>query len=143
MFYKLALSNVTLFNHDGAFFFFFFFSNMTFLSFLLSVSPRMALPLRNQSLLVGHKLNLTCSVAGDPFPTVAWLKDNSTIPSRIQLSPWNRSLVISNVGINDEGTYTCQAENRAGRASSTAHVEVKGLRNFYSSSQCAKSESLH
>ena len=116
---------------------------MTFLSLLLSVSPRIALPLKNQSLLVGHKLNLTCSVAGDPFPTVAWLKDNSTIPSRIQLSSWNRSLVISDVQINDEGTYTCQAENRAGSTSSTAQVEVKGLENFYLSSQCAKNESLH
>ena len=88
--------------------------------------PFVSQELRNVTLLNGGRLNLTCSVGGDPIPRIYWTKDGDSHIPRAQLSQRNSTLVIPSVQIADEGRYECSAESRAGRDNSTAYVEVRG-----------------
>ncbi|XP_029988074.1 hemicentin-1 [Sphaeramia orbicularis] len=59
---------------------------------------------------VGHTVELPCVVQGFPEPLLTWTKDGQRYP----VSP-DGSLILNNVGLGDEGTYTCTATNTAGR----------------------------
>ena len=61
---------------------------------------------------------------GDPFPVVYWLKNGTNSIPRAHLSADNRTLVIHDVDISEDGVYTCVTMNRAGNHSSSAIVGV-------------------
>ena len=99
--------------------------------FLRTVAPSILSPLQNVTLLRGERLNLTCSVDGDPLPTVQWTKDgNTSIPSA-QFTQGNSILVIASVQIPDEGLYECTARSRARVDSSKANVKVQGTPSIH------------
>ena len=52
--------------------------------------------------------------------------------SRAEFSNRNKTLVIKNVTVEDEGSFTCFSVNRAGNDSSSVHVEVNGIYLFIS-----------
>ena len=87
-------------------------------------------PLKDISLLVTSKLNLTCDVKGDPAPSVLWLKDESDVIPRAVFLQKNKTLVIYSVEIADEGRYKCVLRNRAGNTTHEAYVEIKGTLGF-------------
>uniref|UniRef100_A0A3B3BIE7 Hemicentin 1 n=1 Tax=Oryzias melastigma TaxID=30732 RepID=A0A3B3BIE7_ORYME len=58
---------------------------------------------------VGHTVDLPCVVKGVPEPAVTWTKDLK----KYQASP-DGSLLLKTVTLEDEGTYTCTASNKAG-----------------------------
>ena len=79
----------------------------------------------------GQSVSLECQIEGKPKPTVTWLKDgvevNSTGDSRItasnNLNTW--TLAITQLNRNDEGSYTCQANNSLQTiTSATANLTV-------------------
>lgn len=70
---------------------------------------------------VGHPVELLCVVQGFPEPTLTWTKDGRSYP----LSP-DGSLVLSHVGLDDEGTYTCTASNAAGEDEAQVQLLVQG-----------------
>ena len=50
--------------------------------------------------------------------------------SRAEFSNRNKTLVIKNITVEDEGSFTCFSVNRAGNDSSSVHVEVNGIYLF-------------
>lgn len=78
-------------------------------------------------ILAGNTLNETCAVSGDPFPFVYWSKDGQEISSGAEMLNNNRTLIVRNTDIPDEGLYKCVAENRAGNDSISFKVEVRGM----------------
>ena len=102
--------------------------NERFVTFYFSilVPPRFISPLRNTSVLINTTLNLTCEITADPEASIHWLKDDSENITRAIISQGNASLIIHNVELGDEGRYKCVVENRAGRATSEAYIEITG-----------------
>ncbi|XP_005733181.1 hemicentin-1 isoform X1 [Pundamilia nyererei] len=69
---------------------------------------------------VGHPVELPCVVKGFPKPVLIWTKDGRRYP----VSP-DGSLALTNVGLDDEGTYTCAATNTAGRDEARVQLVVQ------------------
>ncbi|MED6295213.1 hypothetical protein CHARACLAT_029366, partial [Characodon lateralis] len=69
---------------------------------------------------VGHQVELACVVAGVPEPTLSWTKDNRSYP----VSPYG-SLILMDIKLDDEGIYTCTANNNAGQDQARVKVQVQ------------------
>ncbi|CAL8343147.1 unnamed protein product [Lota lota] len=82
---------------------------------------------------VGEQLTLACAARGYPSPTVTWRRqDGRQVPARVDshgraMRPGERNLVIQSVWLDDEGLYTCEAENQFGSIKSEARITVTGL----------------
>ena len=64
---------------------------------------------------------MTCKVVeGRPEPRITWLKNNT-------LQRESLSLFFSNITKEDEGWYTCKAENEAGISTKDIDITVKGV----------------
>lgn len=59
--------------------------------------------------------------SGVPEPTLTWTRDGKSY----QVSG-DGSLVLRDVGLDDEGTYTCTATNTAGRHEAQVQLLVQG-----------------
>ena len=72
---------------------------------------------RSVTIVRGDNVTFSCSVVGNPTPSVVWEKDrrdlNVTGNSRFNLSSRsnNHSLEIAEVHRSDSGKYRCVAEN--------------------------------
>ena len=72
---------------------------------------------RNVTIVRGDNVTFSCSVVGNPTPSVVWEKDrrdqNVTGNSRFNLSSRsnNHILEIAEVHRSDSGQYRCVAEN--------------------------------
>ncbi|GLD49762.1 hemicentin-1, partial [Lates japonicus] len=69
---------------------------------------------------VGHPVELPCVVRGVPEPTLTWTKDGKNYPVS-----HDGSLALRNVGLDEEGTYTCTATNTAGRDEARVQLLVQ------------------
>ena len=87
------------------------------------------MPLENLKATEGQPTQLDARVSGIPEPEVAWLKNDHPIPTGERIHAEKdgdlHSLKISDVDIEDEGTYICQARNPAGTATSMADLNVE------------------
>ena len=64
---------------------------------------------------------MTCKVVeGRPEPRITWLKNNT-------LQRESLSLFFSKITKEDEGWYTCKAENEAGISTKDIDISVKGV----------------
>ncbi|KFM64746.1 Roundabout-like protein, partial [Stegodyphus mimosarum] len=82
------------------------------------------------TVLTNADVSFPCKVGGDPPPSVSWRRKDGKMPvGRSQISN-ERSLVIKNVDIVDEGTYVCEAENSVGMISSEVTLTVHSRPNF-------------
>ena len=97
-------------------------------------TPVFIMPLENQTATEGQPMQLDVRVSGIPEPEVSWIKDDRPVRIGERIHAEEKgdlfSLKISDVDIEDEGTYTCQATNAAGTATSKAelNVECKGIK---------------
>jgi len=96
---------------------------------------------KSRVLVEGESLQLECRTWGYPLPQVKWTRlsrwDSSSVDivsgGRITLdnidSVVNARLTISDMSINDYGTYTCVAHNGIGNQSDSEAilVRVKGI----------------
>ncbi|KAJ8413768.1 hypothetical protein AAFF_G00063660 [Aldrovandia affinis] len=82
---------------------------------------------------IGENVTLPCVARGFPSPVVTWHGlDGQLIPTRpnrnsgtLQLE--SGALLIQSVWLDDEGLYTCEAENQFGSIRTEARVTVSGL----------------
>lgn len=70
---------------------------------------------------VGHPVELPCMAGGVPEPTLTWARDGKRYPVSA-----DGSLVLRDVGLGDEGTYTCTATNTAGNDEAQVQLLVQG-----------------
>ncbi len=72
-------------------------------------------------LFEGDSAKLLCNVTGDSY-VITWSKANGILTSSHAVH--GKILRISNVDINDQGTYFCSASNNQGVAQGSATVTV-------------------
>ncbi|XP_033937393.1 hemicentin-1 [Pseudochaenichthys georgianus] len=92
----------------------------TFIDLSVLVPPSIQAGPRVMKVQMGYPVELPCVVRGVPEPTLTWTRDGQ----RFQVSP-DGSLAFRNVGLADEGTYTCIATNTAGRAEARVRLLVQ------------------
>ncbi|CAH0746151.1 unnamed protein product [Diatraea saccharalis] len=75
----------------------------------------------------GDKVTFTCKVQGVPTPRISWYKDNFdlTISENVFLDNNNETLKILEVSEDDEGTYSCEAENIEGIIKISAILSIR------------------
>ncbi|XP_018420477.1 PREDICTED: roundabout homolog 3 [Nanorana parkeri] len=78
----------------------------------------------NQVVLADDVVDFSCEVQGDPVPTARWRKEEGELPrGRFEIRSDN-TLRISRVTSEDEGTYTCIAENSVGKSEVSGSLGV-------------------
>ncbi len=66
-----------------------------------------------------------CEVTGNPEPKVTWLRQNSSLVADKRVVPSRGGLMITDVTSQDEGEYTCEAENILGESSASFTLTVQ------------------
>ena len=79
------------------------------------------------TMLEGDKLTLTCKT-NEVTSQITWKKNNVLKIPRANITENDDSsiLVIEKVEVSDSGKYSCQALNKAGAASSSVDIEIRG-----------------
>lgn len=79
------------------------------------------------SMTVKEKQNVTlpCKATGFPPPIITWYKDDNVLEERRKHFK-KRNLEIKNILYDDNGIYTCTAENMLGRVQLSVNLTVKG-----------------
>ncbi|XP_063291497.1 roundabout homolog 3 isoform X1 [Pelobates fuscus] len=78
----------------------------------------------NQVVLADDIVDFHCEVQGDPAPTTRWRKEEGELPRGRYEIRSDSTLRISRVNADDEGTYTCVAENRVGKSEASGSLGV-------------------
>ena len=66
-----------------------------------------------------------CTVDGNPVPQVTWSKLNSSLPVGRHVVQSNGGLILKDVRPDDEGVYSCTAENLLGSVNASAKLVVQ------------------
>ncbi|XP_030384550.1 roundabout homolog 2 isoform X2 [Scaptodrosophila lebanonensis] len=98
---------------------------------IVQVKPYFMKEPKDQIMLYGQTATFHCSVGGDPPPKILWKKEEGNIPvSRARILHDEKSLELTNITPNDEGTYVCEAHNNVGQISARATLTVYAPPNF-------------
>ncbi|KAJ1530846.1 hypothetical protein ONE63_005691 [Megalurothrips usitatus] len=90
----------------------------------VAVPPRILTRPTDTTALVGSTVVIRCEVTGDPIPDVLWRRASSSMPlARVHVLP-DGSLRMTGLRLSDSGEYVCDADNRAGAVSASAHLAV-------------------
>uniref|UniRef100_A0A1I7U001 Immunoglobulin I-set domain protein n=1 Tax=Caenorhabditis tropicalis TaxID=1561998 RepID=A0A1I7U001_9PELO len=82
--------------------------------------------------VVGESLRLKCPVLGHPTPTIVWMKGDEFIsPDNDRYSIDDSDLVINELVLDDAGTYSCVAENAAGKLVTNYVTDIIGKPVFH------------
>ena len=73
----------------------------------------------------GQTALLTCSADGHPTPRITWSKDSSSLPVGRHVVESSGALIVKNVKPEDDGVYSCRAENVLGSSSASAKLTVQ------------------
>uniref|UniRef100_A0A3Q4I7H9 Roundabout, axon guidance receptor, homolog 2 (Drosophila) n=1 Tax=Neolamprologus brichardi TaxID=32507 RepID=A0A3Q4I7H9_NEOBR len=84
----------------------------------------------NQVVLEEETVEFRCQVQGDPQPNVRWRKDDIDVPRGRYYDKEDYVLRVKKASINDEGTFTCVAENRVGKLEASATLTVRAPPQF-------------
>mgnify|MGYP000215227766 CR=1 FL=1 len=86
---------------------------------------------KNKDVIQGDKLELTCDVYGYPPPDVIWFKDGVQLKKtdlytfHTYKNMTNGQLTVPTMDSDDEGNYSCTANNSVEPFSVTANMEVR------------------
>ncbi|KAI7799480.1 hemicentin-1 isoform X1 [Triplophysa rosa] len=89
------------------------------------VPPSIRAGPRTIKVQVGHPIELPCIAHGVPEPSISWLKDGAALLDGSDYRISDGSLILSQVGLIDEGTYTCVASNIAGQDETNIQLQVQ------------------
>uniref|UniRef100_A0A671Y5R6 Roundabout, axon guidance receptor, homolog 2 (Drosophila) n=1 Tax=Sparus aurata TaxID=8175 RepID=A0A671Y5R6_SPAAU len=84
----------------------------------------------NQVVLEEETIEFRCQVQGDPQPNVRWRKDDIDVPRGRYYDKEDYVLRVKKASVNDEGTFTCVAENRVGKLEASATLTVRAAPQF-------------
>uniref|UniRef100_A0A8C6KG60 Roundabout, axon guidance receptor, homolog 2 (Drosophila) n=1 Tax=Nothobranchius furzeri TaxID=105023 RepID=A0A8C6KG60_NOTFU len=84
----------------------------------------------NQVVLEEETVEFRCQVQGDPQPNVRWRKDDIEVPRGRCYDKEDYVLRVKKTSVNDEGTFTCVAENRVGKLEASASLTVRAPPQF-------------
>ncbi|XP_015437459.1 PREDICTED: basement membrane-specific heparan sulfate proteoglycan core protein [Dufourea novaeangliae] len=85
-------------------------------------------PKETQTVTLGGSADVQCrAIAGTPMPELHWSRrDGAPFPHNIKQLPGG-VLRLSNITLNDGGTYICSAVNSVGSTSAVAYIEVQSV----------------
>ncbi|XP_040106334.1 myosin light chain kinase, smooth muscle isoform X4 [Oryx dammah] len=93
---------------------------------VMEVAPSFSSALKDCTVVEGQDFVLQCSVKGTPLPRITWLLNGQPIQyARSSCEAGVAKLHIQDTLPEDDGTYTCLAENTAGQVSCSARVTVQ------------------
>ncbi|KAL4635075.1 hemicentin-1 [Arapaima gigas] len=96
-------------------------------------APEFTLEPMDVSSDIGSNVTLPCQAQGYPAPQITWRRDDNAAlffqhhAQSTIIQKKNGDLFISNLWVEDETTYICEAYNQFGRIKSQASVTVTGL----------------
>ncbi|XP_063292902.1 cell adhesion molecule DSCAML1 isoform X2 [Pelobates fuscus] len=79
---------------------------------------------QSQEVLVGDMVELPCIASGYPNLASRWIKDGRPVPSDSRWSKRNTGLSMSDLRLEDSGTYICEITNSFGSAEVTGTLNV-------------------
>ncbi|PKU40026.1 myosin light chain smooth muscle [Limosa lapponica baueri] len=90
------------------------------------VAPCFSSVLKGCTVSEGQDFVLQCCVGGEPVPQITWLLNDQPIQyAHSTFEDGVAKLTVQDALPEDDGIYTCLAENNAGQASCSAQVTVK------------------
>ena len=105
----------------------------------MSISaPFLQEPLVGMTVNEGQTAFLKCTADGHPPPRVTWSKVNSSLPAGRHVVESSGALIVKNVKSEDDGVYSCRAENLLGSINASAKLTVQCKFSFFydKSRQC-------
>lgn len=89
-------------------------------------------------MVVSKTLVLECEAAGNPLPSLTWLKDGSPVKvgENLRLLDQGRKMEIVNAVPSDSGQYVCVATSVAGETGIKYDVGVLGIHVFIQYGEC-------
>ncbi|XP_019613602.1 PREDICTED: muscle M-line assembly protein unc-89-like [Branchiostoma belcheri] len=95
----------------------------------VKVPPEFLKKPKEQTVMEGDTVEFSCEVDGDPEPQVIWSKDSRPIHEGGQFSittvDYSSTLEISNVSLDNKGTYVCTIRNKHGEQKCSAGLTVE------------------
>ena len=82
-------------------------------------------PLAGMTVNEGQTAFLKCTADGHPPPLVSWSKINSSLPVGRYVVESSGTLIVKKVKSEDNGVYSCRAENLLGSVNSSAKLTVQ------------------
>ena len=88
-------------------------------------APFLQEPLTGMTVNEGQTAVLTCSADGHPPPRITWSKVSSSLPVGRHVIESSGALIVKNVKPEDDGVYSCRAENLLGSVNVSAKLTVQ------------------
>ena len=88
-------------------------------------APSLVQPLSAMTVNESQTAILKCTVEGNPSPQVSWSKVKGSLPVGRHVVASSGSLVLNDVRSDDDGVYTCRAENLLGSFNASAKLTVQ------------------
>uniref|UniRef100_A0A8C5RWF4 DS cell adhesion molecule like 1 n=1 Tax=Laticauda laticaudata TaxID=8630 RepID=A0A8C5RWF4_LATLA len=79
---------------------------------------------QDQEAKVGQLVELPCIASGYPNPAIRWVKDGRPLPSDSRWTKRITGLMISDLRVEDSGTYICEITNTFGSAEVTGTLAI-------------------
>ncbi|NXS41569.1 DSCL1 protein, partial [Balaeniceps rex] len=86
--------------------------------------PTMLDSFQSREVKAGRLLELPCIASGYPNPAVRWIKDGRPLPADSRWTKRITGLTISDLRVEDSGTYICEVTNTFGSAEVTGTLTV-------------------
>ncbi|NXL64972.1 DSCL1 protein, partial [Chordeiles acutipennis] len=86
--------------------------------------PTMLDSFQSREVKAGRPVELPCIASGYPNPAVRWIKDGRPLPADSRWTKRITGLTISDLRVEDSGTYICEVTNTFGSAEVTGTLTV-------------------